>query len=76
VNFQVIRLPGIANRFMGGDGHHLVQLTGPGNIWLQSMPLPVLAHALSEYMATDDRRDAVGGGVVGGVLGNVLGRGV
>jgi outer membrane lipoprotein SlyB len=27
-------------------------------------------------MATDDRRDAVGGGVVGGVLGNVLGRGV
>ena len=50
VNFQVIRLQGIANRFFGADGHHLVSLTGPGNIWLQSMPLPVLAHALSEYL--------------------------
>ena len=77
VTFQVIRLPGIVNRYMGADGHHLVQLTGPGNIWLQSMPLPVLAQALSEYLGgDDDRRDAVGGGVVGGVLGNVLGRSV
>jgi uncharacterized protein (AIM24 family) len=77
VSFQVIRLQGIANRYMGADGHHLVSLTGPGNIWLQSMPLPVLAQALSEYLGDDDHRgDAVGGGVVGGVLGNVLGRGV
>ena len=77
VSFQVIRLQGIANRYMGDDGHHLVSLTGPGNIWLQSMPLPVLAQALSEYLDRDDHRgDAVGGGMVGGVLGNVLGRGV
>jgi hypothetical protein len=62
---------------MGDDGHHLVSLTGPGSIWLQSMPLPVLAQALSEYLDRDDHRgDAVGGGMVGGVLGNVLGRGV
>jgi uncharacterized protein (AIM24 family) len=75
VTFSVIRLPGIANRYMGGDGHHLVSLTGPGSIWLQSMPLPVLAHALSEYLGgSDSGRDAAAGGVVGGVLGNVLGR--
>jgi uncharacterized protein (AIM24 family) len=75
VTFSVIRLPGIANRFFGADGHHLVSLTGPGTIWLQSMPLPVLAHALSEYLGGNEPgRDAVGGGVVGGVLGNVLGR--
>jgi uncharacterized protein (TIGR00266 family) len=72
VSFTVMRLPGIANRFFGADGHHVVNLTGPGTIWLQSMPLPVLAQSLSEYMATDDRREAVGGGLVGGVLGNVL----
>jgi len=75
VSFSVMRLPGIANRFMGADGHHVVSLTGPGSIWLQSMPLPVLAQALSEYLPRDDAgRDAATGGVVGGVLGNVLGR--
>ena len=74
VTFSVIRLPGIANRFFGGDGHHLVSLTGPGSIWLQSMPISVLAQALSEYLDRDGGRDAATGGVVGGVLGNVLGR--
>src|SRR6202035_4409122 len=74
VTFSVIRLPGIANRFFGADGHHLVSLTGPGTIWLQSMPLPVLAHALSEYLGGEPGRDVAAGGVVGGGLGNVLGR--
>lgn len=74
VTFSVIRLPGIANRFFGADGHHLVSLTGPGSIWLQSMPLVVLAHALSEYLDRGEGRDVAAGGVVGGVLGNVLGR--
>jgi uncharacterized protein (AIM24 family) len=74
VTFSVIRLPGIVNRYFGADGHHLVQLTGPGSIWLQSMPLPVLAQALSDYLPHDSGRDAATGGVVGGVLGNVLGR--
>jgi uncharacterized protein (AIM24 family) len=73
VSFTVIRVPGIANRYFGSDGHHLVTLTGPGTIWLQSMPLPVLAQSLSEYLDKgDDRHEAVAGGVVGGALGNVL----
>jgi uncharacterized protein (AIM24 family) len=29
---------------------HLVALTGPGQVWLQSMPLPVLAHVLEPYL--------------------------
>ena len=76
VTFSVIRLPGIANRFFGADGHHVVSLTGPGQIWLQSMPVPVLAQALSDYIdgRSDTGRDAAAGGMVGGVLGNVLGR--
>lgn len=74
VSFTVIRLPGIANRYLGADGHHLVNLTGPGSVWLQSMPIAVLAGALSEYLGHDERRDAASGGMVGGVLGNVLGR--
>ena len=27
---------------MGADGHHFAVLTGPGRIWLQSMPIPLV----------------------------------
>ncbi len=50
VQFTITRMPGIANVFFGGDGFHLVALTGPGQVWLQSMPLAVLAQALSPYL--------------------------
>jgi uncharacterized protein (AIM24 family) len=73
VSFETTRLPGIANRFFGQDGHHVVVLTGPGTVWLQSMPLPLLAHALQPYLG-GDRTDAAGAGVAGGVLGGMLGR--
>jgi hypothetical protein len=39
------------------------------------MPLPVLAHALSEYIRTDardDRSSAVQGGLAGGIIGDML----
>ena len=42
--------------------------TGPGKIWLQSLPLPNLAHALSEYIVVREG-EAVGvGAVAGGIL--------
>ena len=50
VSFQVMRVPGIANRYFGGDVHHFAVLSGPGSVWLQSMPLPVLAAALAPFL--------------------------
>jgi len=50
VQFSVTTVPGIRNVLFGGDGLFLVQLTGPGKIWLQSLPLPNLAHAISHYL--------------------------
>jgi uncharacterized protein (AIM24 family) len=50
VQFAMTRIPGIANKIFGGDGFMLVALTGPGQIWLQSLPLPNLAHALAPYL--------------------------
>lgn len=77
--FQVIRIPGIQNWMFGGDGHHLVQLTGPGTVWLQSMPIPILAGALAPYLGGGDRSgmgtDAASAGV-GGVIGGILGRNI
>ncbi|MHB8458259.1 MAG: AIM24 family protein, partial [Acidimicrobiales bacterium] len=73
VSFQVTRIAGIANRYFGADGHWIVVLTGPGKIWLQSMPLPVLAQSLQPFLASGSTRDVVAGGAAGGVLGSILG---
>ncbi|HXA75415.1 MAG TPA: AIM24 family protein [Acidimicrobiales bacterium] len=50
VTFSVQRVPGLANRYMGADGHHFAVLTGPGRIWLQSMPIPLLAGVIGHYL--------------------------
>jgi uncharacterized protein (AIM24 family) len=76
VQFTVTRMRNIANVAFGAGGFHLVGLTGPGRVWLQSMPLVVLAHSLSEYLGSGsgDRPDAgaAGAGVVSGIIGDML----
>ena len=72
VNFQITRVPGIKNLIFGGDGIFLAALTGPGRIWLQTLPLARLAHKLAEYMPSEGRREQVQGGVVGGIVGSIL----
>jgi uncharacterized protein (TIGR00266 family) len=75
VNFDITTLRGVRNMLFGGDGLFLAALTGPGRVWLQSLPLSNLAHALSPYLP----REAAGGtqtaaaGVAGAVLGGLLG---
>ena len=55
VAFQVVRVPGIANRYFGGGVHHFAVLSGPGSVWLQSAPAPVLAASLAPFQAPDGR---------------------
>ena len=50
VRFEITTIKGIANKVFGGDGIFLVRLTGPGRVWLQTLPLPNLAHALLPYL--------------------------
>ena len=50
VEYELTTVPGIKNKVFGGDGLFLVRLTGPGKVWLQSMSLPMLAHALLPYL--------------------------
>jgi uncharacterized protein (TIGR00266 family) len=71
VQFTMTRIPGIANKIFGGDGFSLVALTGPGEIWLQSMPLPNLAHALEPFLPRSGG-EAVEGGAIGGIVGSIL----
>jgi hypothetical protein len=59
----------IAIMAFGQDGFHLVALTGPGQVWLQSMPLPLLAHALEPYLARQsDPQAAESGGIIGSIM--------
>jgi uncharacterized protein (AIM24 family) len=70
VQFKITRIHGIANALFGSDDVHLVALTGPGGVWLQSMPLASLAGALSPFFATT--QEAVGAGALGGMIGGML----
>jgi uncharacterized protein (TIGR00266 family) len=73
VQFSVQRVPGLVNRYMGQDGHHFAVMTGPGRIWLQSMPVAILAGAIEPFLPDrDGRGDDVAAGAAGGLLGNLL----
>ncbi len=50
VNYDITTVKGIRNILFAGEGLFLATLTGPGKIWLQSMPISNLAAKLSKYM--------------------------
>jgi uncharacterized protein (AIM24 family) len=50
VQFNITTVPGIQNALFGGSGLFLATLTGPGRVWLQSMSMQHLAHAIQEYL--------------------------
>ena len=52
VSYDITRVKGVKNIFFGGEGLFLATLTGPGKVWLQSLPLANLAAKLRPYMAT------------------------
>jgi len=76
VAFQITMVPGIKNMIFGGDGLFLAVLTGPGAVWLQTLPISRLAHQISEYLPRVEAQQAtVGGGLLGGIVGGILGGG-
>lgn len=50
VNYDITRVKGMKNMFFGGEGIFLASVSGPGKVWLQSMPLANLAGRLLHYM--------------------------
>lgn len=46
VNYDVQMVSGIKNTLFGGEGLFLASLTGPGDVWLQSLPFSRLAGRL------------------------------
>ena len=50
VGFDIQMVHGFKNILFGGEGLFLATLTGPGHIWLQSMPIMNLAEEIGRYL--------------------------
>lgn len=50
VDFSIERVKGIKNIFLGGEGLFLSTLTGPGRIWLQTLPLTGMVAAIARLL--------------------------
>ncbi len=75
VGFQITMVPGLKNAIFGGDGLFLALMTGPGTVWLQTLPISRLAHQISEYLPRVEGRQvgpATGGALLGGIVGSIL----
>ena len=70
VDFDVQMISGVKNWMFGGEGLFLAVLTGPGTVWLQSLPISRLAGKIFQYAPqTGGNREE--GSILGG-LGNLL----
>lgn len=63
VEYELTTVPGIKNKVFGGDGLFLLRLTGPGKVWLQSLSLPLLAHALEPYLPQPQQQQSAVDGI-------------
>ena len=50
VHMEVKTVPGLKNKLLGGEGFFNTWLTGPGKVWLQTMPISSVAGALQRYI--------------------------
>ena len=48
-SMEIRTVAGMKNKFFGGEGFFNTVVTGPGHVWLQSMPLFNVAQALRPY---------------------------
>ncbi len=71
VNMDVRRVAGIKSMVFGGEGVFLATLTGPGKVWLQSLPFSRLAGRMWMAAPQGGGQNRGEGSVLGG-LGRIL----
>lgn len=52
VQMEIRQVPGLKNVLLGGEGLFNTVLTGPGRIWLQTMPISSVAGAIRPFIPT------------------------
>jgi uncharacterized protein (TIGR00266 family) len=79
VNFEIQYVGKIKTALFGGEGLFFAKVTGPGTVWLQSLPFSRLASrvfaAAPQRGGSREEGSVLGGLAVGGLLGSVLGGG-
>ena len=51
VAIDIQQVAGMKNKLLGGEGFFNTVLTGPGRVWLQTMPINGVASALSSFIS-------------------------
>ncbi len=72
VDMDVQSVGGVKSMFFGGEGVFLAKLTGPGKVWLQSLPFSRLAGRMLASAPQAGGQDRGEGSMLGG-LGSILG---
>ena len=52
--FEIERVKGVKNMLFGAESLFFAKLTGPGMVWLQTLPIANLARAIAPYLPTPD----------------------
>lgn len=77
VNFEIEYVGKIKTALFGGEGLFFAKLSGPGTVWLQSLPFSRLASrvfaAAPQRGGSREEGSVLGGFAGGGLLGSVLG---
>ncbi len=68
VNYDIQFVGGIKNTIFGGEGLFFATLSGPGIVWIQTLPISRLAGRILQYGTTNRREE---GSILGGI-GNLL----
>ncbi len=68
INYDIQFVGGIKNTLFGGEGVFYATLTGPGNVWIQTLPISRLAGRILRYGTVKGKEE---GSILGG-LGNLL----
>ncbi len=51
-SMEIVSVPGVKNILFGGEGVFNTEITGPGHVWLQTMPISNVAAILRPYFPT------------------------
>lgn len=54
VSFDIVTVKGMKNIFFGGEGLFLTTLTGPGKVYLQTMPIQNMAAHINKFIPSKD----------------------
>ncbi|MEM6796170.1 MAG: TIGR00266 family protein [Acidobacteriota bacterium] len=73
VNYDIQMIKGVKSMIFGGEGFFYAALTGPGNIWIQSLPFSRLAGKIFAAAPQTGGRSQGEGSVLGGLGSFVMG---